>query len=90
MDKPESYRNLHFERRVWFTNPRLIAIGLALGLFILSWRIIPVNDLFFVWLLPVAGVVWAATYGWRQAFSTLMGCLRRIERFFSEASNDFK
>jgi uncharacterized membrane protein len=90
MDKSDRYRNLRFERRAWFFNRRLIAVGLALALFVISWLIIPQNFLFFLLLTPVVGVVWAATYGWHQPFSTLLGYLRRIERFFSEVSNDFK
>jgi len=90
MDKSDRYHNLRFERRAWYFNRRLIAVGLAVALFAISWLIVPLNFLFFLLLAPVVGVVWAATYGWRQSFSILLGCLRRIERFFSEVLNDFK
>jgi hypothetical protein len=90
MNQSNRYRNLRFERRAWFSNHRLITVSLALALFAISWWIIPASFLFFLLLAPVAGVVWAATYGWRQALSILLGCLRKIERFLTEVSNDFK
>jgi hypothetical protein len=90
MDNSNRFSKLHFERRAWFLNRRLIAVGLAIMLFAIAWLTVPLNILFFLLLVPVAGVLWAATYGWRQPFSTLLGCLRRIERFLAEVSNDFK
>lgn len=90
MDKSNHYHNLRFERRAWFLNRRLIVVGLAVMLFAIAWLIVPFSILFFLLLVPVAALVWAATYGWRKPFSILLGYLRRTERFLSEVSNDSK
>jgi hypothetical protein len=88
MEQSDRYHHLHFERRAWFSNRRLMAVVLALALLTISWLIVPLNILFFLLLGPVAGVVWAATYGWHQAFSIFLGVVRRIGRFLTEVSND--
>lgn len=90
MDKSNRYSNIRFERQAWFFNRRLIAVGLAVVLFAICWLIVPSNILFFLLLIPIAGVVWVATYSWHQPFAILLGWIRRLERFLSEVSNDHK
>jgi hypothetical protein len=80
MDKSNRFRNLRFEPKAWFLNPRLVTVGIILAMFSLGWLIIPLNFLFFLLLLPIAGIVWAASYGWRHALSILLDWLHRLER----------
>jgi hypothetical protein len=90
MDKSKDYHGLRFTRPARVLNPRLIIVGLGVALFCLVWLVIPLNFLFFLLILPVAGVVWVASYGWRAALSTLQGWLRRLERFLEEVTHDSK
>lgn len=80
MDKSNHFHNLHFERQSWFLNPRLAVIAISLVVFSLAWFIIPSNFLFFLLLLPIAGVVWAASFGWRHALTILVSWLHRLEK----------
>jgi hypothetical protein len=80
MDKSNRFSNLRFERQTRFLNSRLVAVGIVLAVFSLAWLIIPLNFLFFLLLLPIAGIAWAASYGWRHALSILLDCLHRLER----------
>jgi len=80
MDKSNRFRNLRFERQTWFFNPRLVAVVIALVLLSLAWLTIPLNILFFLLLLPIVAIVWAASYGWRQALSILLDWLHRLEQ----------
>jgi hypothetical protein len=88
MDKSKGFGGLRFSRRSWVFNSRLIVVGLGLALFCIAWLVIPFNFLFFLLILPIAGMVWVASYGWRAALSTLLGCLRRLDRFISEVFDD--
>jgi hypothetical protein len=81
MDKNNTFRKLRFERQQWFLNPHLLAVVISLVLFSLAWLIIPLNFLFFLLLLPIITVIWAASYGWRQVLSIILDGLHRLERF---------
>ena len=80
MDKSNRFSNLRFERQTRFLNSRLVAVGIILALFSLAWLVIPLNFLFFLLLLPIAGIAWAASYGWRHVLSILLDWLHRLEQ----------
>lgn len=76
----EANPNLRFERRRRPIPYRAIAIGVGLGIFTLLWRLIPPRTLFWLLLILVAGLVWVASYGWRQALAALITLLVRFEQ----------
>lgn len=90
MDKSKDFHNLRFSRPARVLNPRLIVVGLGLALFCLAWLVIPLNFLFFLLILPVAGVFWIASFGWRAALIALQKWLRRLDLFLEEVSHDSK
>ena len=80
MNNNEFYKNLRFETRSRPAPRHLIAVGSAIGVFILLWFTIPQNALFWV-LLPLVGLlVWVASYGWRRALATLHELVHRLEQ----------
>jgi hypothetical protein len=80
MDWTATNPNLRFERHPRSLPHRLIAIGVSLGVFTLLWTLVPQGALY--WLLAplLAGLVWAASYGWRQALAALIALLHRLQR----------
>ena len=80
MNWTETDPNLRFERRPRPRPYRAIAIGVGLGIFTLLWRLIPSRTLYWLLLPTVAGLVWVASYGWRQALAILITLLIRFEQ----------
>ena len=80
MEKGNIYRGLHFERPTRIRFPRLIAMGLGVIFFSITWLCVPHNVLFWLLLLPVCGSIWVASYGWRQALTILLAWLHRLEQ----------
>ena len=74
------YSNLRFERLGRRIPYRLLAVGAAAVLFTLAWWLVPVSGRYWLMLLLVMVLTWAASYGWRQATATLIALLRRLEQ----------
>ena len=72
--------DLHFERQPRRVPHRAIAIGVGLTIFTLLWRLIPSGVLYWLLLPLVAGLVWAASYGWRQTLAALITLLAKLEQ----------
>ena len=78
MDR-QRFINLRFERRPRSIPVSLIVIGITLAAFTLAWFVIPHGALYRLMLLPLGGLAWAASYGWRRALSILIAGLSRLE-----------
>jgi len=74
-----NYRNLRFERRPRSVPVPLIVVGITSAAFTLAWIVIPHGALYWLMLLLLGGLAWAASYGWRRALSNLIAALRRLE-----------
>ncbi len=73
------FSNLNFDRPRNAIPARLIWVA-ALGIsFSLAWMMIPHPVLFWILLLLVGILGWAASYGWRQALRILVAGLNRIQ-----------
>ena len=81
MEWVEINPNLRFERRPRPLPHRAIAIGVGLVVFTLLWTLVPHSALYWLLLPLLAVLLWAASYGWRQALVALIALLRRLERF---------
>ena len=82
MHETQSYQNIHFDRRL--QRPvlkRTLTIGLAIVLFTVLWRILPSGIQYWMLMPFIAILTWMASYGWRQALSSLIVFLRRLEQF---------
>ncbi len=80
MNSNRSYNNLNFQHQPRRGNPKVIATILVIVAFTLFWFVISHNVLYWILLLPLVCLAWAASYGFRQALSDLIKMLQRIER----------
>ncbi len=80
MDWTETNPSLRFERRPRPLPYRLISVGVGVGVFTLLWVLIPHDALYWLLLLLLAVLVWAATYGWRQWLAAITRLLNRLEQ----------
>jgi hypothetical protein len=80
MEWTETNSDLRFSRRPRPLPHRAIAIGVGLGVFTLLWTLIPASTLYWLMLPLLAALVWAASYGWRQALAALITLLRQLEQ----------
>ncbi len=73
------FEGLNFRaRRPDLSRPAILqAIGLA-G-FLVLWWLVPHWVLFFLLLPLLAALIWAASFGWRQALARLIEFLQTIE-----------
>lgn len=77
-----SFDSLQFERRQRM-RPVLRSLApyiLVLGLFTVIFSLLPRSVVYWLTLPLLALLVWASTFGWRQAVSELIKALRRLER----------
>jgi hypothetical protein len=74
------FENLHFERRPRKINRRFVAITLMVILFTFLWLFVPPDILYWLLLIPIISIVWAASYGWRRALTNLIDQLHRLEQ----------
>lgn len=80
MNQSEVYRNLRFERRPSTSLRRLLTVLLFIVIFTLLWKYVPHTTLYWI-LIPILGILgWLSTYSWRQALSSAITFLHRIER----------
>jgi len=88
MNSPNPFQQFRFQRSWFSRHYRLVVVLVGVGLFAIAWWIIPIDFLFFLLVLPLVALVWAATFGWRQALSILSGGLHRLVRWIEEVSNE--
>lgn len=80
MNKNDQFKDLHFERRLKNFPLRVAIIGAVVIIFVLTWVLIPHAILFWLLLLPVVGIVWTASYGWRQVLEVVARLIHFLER----------
>ena len=73
------FSNLRFNRPQRTIPGRVIWIGGLLAGVGLAWAALPPGAFFWLILLLVATLGWAASYGWRQAAQNLSAFLDRIQ-----------
>ena len=79
MNKQDLYEELRFARNIPTIPRPLGAIGVGLAFFTVAWLSIPKTTLYWLLLPAVATVAWAASYGWRQALTSLIAFLSRLQ-----------
>ena len=81
MNKVPTYQNIRFDRRI--PRPflkRALIVCLAIIISTVLWRSLPIGTQYWMWMPLVAILTWVASYGWRQALSSLIVFLRRLEQ----------
>lgn len=76
----EFYQGLRFERPNATIMRRLIPIGVGIGFFLLAWEFVPDRVLFWMLLIAIVGLTWAASFGGRQVLGAVHDFIHRIER----------
>lgn len=79
MDKSGNYSNLNFKPQPRRLSSKIITLIILMAIFTFLWLVIPQSFLYWILLIPVACVSWAATYGYRNALSDLIKVLRQLE-----------
>ena len=60
--------------------PRVLIVeAIALGVLLVLWWLLPQNLLLCLLMPTVAALIWAASFGWRQALSRLIEFLQSLE-----------
>ena len=73
------FENFNFRpRRPALTSP-LVLQGVGLAVFVLLWWLIPHGLLIYLLIPAIAALIWAASFGWRQALSQLIEFLQTLE-----------
>ena len=81
MDTKGNYNNLNFNRQPGRMPPKIFATVTIMAIFTFLWLVIPQSFLYWILLVPIACIAWAATYGYRNALSDLIKVLQKLERF---------
>jgi hypothetical protein len=79
MEKQGTYRNLNFNHSPTRLASKIIAIFSIMAVFTFLWLVIPQAFLYWILVVPLACLSWAATYGIRSAISDLIKLLKRLE-----------
>lgn len=80
MDNPNPYKNLNFSFPIRRVSPLILVLAAAFIVFSLMWWVLPPGALYWL-LLPIFLIlVWMASYGWRQALTSLVKLLQFILR----------
>lgn len=79
MNRSTTFHGLRFERGPGRFPRRLILPLVTVPVFVLLWWLVPPSILFWFLLVSTVTLVWAASYGWRQAVATLITLLHRLE-----------
>jgi hypothetical protein len=74
------FSNLRFNRPQRTISARVIWMGGLLVGVGLAWVALPPSTFFWLALLLIAALGWAASYGWRHAVRVLAAFLDRIQR----------
>ena len=80
MNTKNDYGGLRFERPNRWITGRLVTVGITLITFIILWRTVSSNALFWLLLLTLTTLVWVASYGWRAALAAVIEFLNNLER----------
>ncbi|MGA7193993.1 MAG: hypothetical protein WBW94_10200 [Anaerolineales bacterium] len=78
MNNTNPFSNLNFRVRPRKVSAQVIALGVAFVAFTLIWWIVPQGALYWLLLPVMLCLVWAASYGWRQAVSALIEFLHSL------------
>ncbi len=78
MNNTNPFSNLNFDLHPRKVPIRLMAIGAAFVIFTLLWLIVPQNGLYWLLLLIILCLTWAASFGWRPAVVVLIELLRSL------------
>lgn len=81
MDESELFRGLQFERSIRWPSARTAAVGLGVLVYVLAWAIFSPTAIYWLGMPLVAALMWAASYGWRQAVIALIAFLERLLQF---------
>lgn len=81
MDKRELFHSLQFDRPIHWPSSRALVVGLGVVVYVLAWGILPTSAAYWLGMLAVAALVWAASYGWRQALVGLIALLEKLLQF---------
>jgi len=79
MDKQGMYSNLNFNHAPTRLASKIIAVIVILAIFTFLWLIVPQVFLYWILVIPLACLAWAATYGIRSAISDLIKLLKQLE-----------
>ena len=79
MKQSKTFRNLHFEAPKGGIPRRVIVLVVSLGLFVITWWLVPPVALFWLLLMAIAVLTWAASFGWRPAVASIIALLHRLE-----------
>ncbi|MCH7662273.1 MAG: hypothetical protein IH859_00175 [Chloroflexi bacterium] len=80
MNSRNDYRGLRFERPNGWLPRSLVPLGITMIAFIIVWRTVSGNALFWLLLITLAILVWVASYGWRTALAAVIEFLNNLER----------
>jgi len=81
MSTKQDYSHLRFDQRLPRMHPRLLAMLIAIGIYLLIWWILPPISLLVLLFFIVPLLVWTASYGWRRALEQLIRYLERLQMF---------
>lgn len=76
----EPFEGLRFNARRPTSLRGLLPIGVGIAMFVLAWQVVPDNILFWLLLVSVAGLTWAASYGGRQVLAVVHDLIHRLEQ----------
>jgi hypothetical protein len=79
MDKRGMYSNLNFNHAPTRRASKIIAVFVNMAIFTFLWLVVPQAFLYWILVIPLACLSWAATYGTRSAISDLIKLLKRLE-----------
>ena len=73
------FSNLNFNRPQRFLPGRAIWMGCLLIGVVLAWAILPPGGFFWLALILITCLGWAASYGWRASLRDLVAFLNRMQ-----------
>jgi hypothetical protein len=80
MNKPGSVTGMRFAKSQRRVPARAVAVGLAVAGFWLVWQRVPRELGFWLLVIVIAVLTWMASYNWRQAVTSLIRFLHRLEQ----------
>ena len=80
MNWTDRFSDLSFDQQPRRFSPRMVLMGGSALLYILGWRLITPQVLFWLGLLAALTLAWMASFGWREAVNRLIAWLERLER----------
>ena len=80
MNNLNDFQNFRFDRRTRLIPGKILSLGITVIAFSLVWFLLPHPVLYWILLIAFVILVWAASFGWRQALSNLIDWLQRLEQ----------